>query len=247
MLVSSPRPKRSVTDFLDKVGNVCYKVLQCPDALRRAKTRNSGWSQNMRYINKIFTLWIIYHQKGLDEEIPKQQTILRNLYSISRYKRNTTKMSKVLYHNSNIRYIKLNHAIVVQAWPCYRVKLQPLTDKWGITTYLICIERVNPGLKSITSYRIGLIHVERVKSGLEFIALGLYASSSQYSSSFMYTSDSTHQTSAIMATTFGTSFMTYIQFTRFLNQYTSTFRSDFESIHLNNWDFESVALPALRV
>ena len=36
-----------------------------------------------------------------DEEIPKQQTKLRNLYSISRYKRNTTKMSKVLYHNSN--------------------------------------------------------------------------------------------------------------------------------------------------
>ena len=85
MLVSSLRPKRSVTGFPDMVGNVCYKVLQCPDALRRAK--------------------IIYHQKGLDEEIPKQQTKLRNLYSISRYKRNTTKMSKVLYHNSNTDYI----------------------------------------------------------------------------------------------------------------------------------------------
>ena len=36
---------------------------------------------------------VIYHQKGLDEEIPKQQTILRNIYSILRYKRNTTKMS----------------------------------------------------------------------------------------------------------------------------------------------------------
>ena len=101
MLVSSPRPKHSVTGFPDKVGNVCYKVLQCPDALRHAKTRNSGQSQNTRYINKISTLWIIYHQKGLDEEIPKQQTKLRNIYSISRYKRNTTKMSKVLYHNSN--------------------------------------------------------------------------------------------------------------------------------------------------
>ena len=101
MLVSSPRPKRSVTGFLDMVGNVCYKVLQCPDTLRHAKTRNSGRSQNTRYINKISTLWIIYHQKGLDEEIPKQQTNLRNLYSISRYKWNTTKMSKVLYHNSN--------------------------------------------------------------------------------------------------------------------------------------------------
>ena len=145
------------------------------------------------------------------------------------------------------RYVKLNHAIVVQAWPCYRVKLQPLTDKWGVTTYLIRVERVNPGLKSITSYRIGSIRVKRVKSGLEFIASGLYALSSQYSSSFMYTSDSTHQTSAIMATTFGTSFMTYIQFTRFLNQYTSTFRSDFESIHPSNWNFESVALPALQV
>ena len=101
MLVSSPRPKRSVTGFPDIVGNVCYKVLRCPDALRRAKTRNSGRSQNTRYINKISTLWIIYHQKGLDEEIPKQQTILRNLYSILRYKRNPTKMSKVLYHNFN--------------------------------------------------------------------------------------------------------------------------------------------------
>ena len=85
---------------------VCIQPQECiilklrPDALRHAKTRNSGRSQNTRYINKISTLWIIYHQKGLDEEIPKQQTKLRNLYSILRYKRNT-KMSKVLYHNSN--------------------------------------------------------------------------------------------------------------------------------------------------
>ena len=56
MLVSSPRPKRSVTGFPDMVGNVCYKVLQCPDTLRRAKTQNSGRSQNIRYINKISTL-----------------------------------------------------------------------------------------------------------------------------------------------------------------------------------------------
>ena len=103
MLVSSPRPKHSITGFLDKVGNVCYKVLQCPDALRRAKTQNNGWSQNMRYINKISILWIIYHQKGLDKEILKQQTKLCNFYSILRYKRNTTKMSKVLYYNSNTR------------------------------------------------------------------------------------------------------------------------------------------------
>ena len=101
MLVSSPRPKCSVTGFPDKIGNVCYKVLQCPDTLRCAKTQNSKWSQNTRYINKISTLWNIYHQKGLDEEIPKQQTKLCNLYSISRYKRNTTNMSKVLYYNSN--------------------------------------------------------------------------------------------------------------------------------------------------
>ena len=115
MLVSSPRPKRSVTGFPDMVGNVCYKVLQCPDALRRAKTRTSGRSQNTRYINKISTLWIIYHQKGLNEEIPKQ----RNLYSILRYKRNTTKMSKVLYHNSN----NTERALVLFA--CYRRMVIP--------------------------------------------------------------------------------------------------------------------------
>ena len=101
MLVSTPRPKHSVIGFPDKIGNICYKVLQCPDALRCAKTWNSGRSQKTRYINKISILWIIYHQKGLNEEIQKQQTKLHNLYSISRYKWNTTKMSKVLYHNSN--------------------------------------------------------------------------------------------------------------------------------------------------
>ena len=101
MLVSTPRPKHSVIGFPDKIGNICYKVLQCPDALRCAKTRKSRQSQKTRYINKISTLWIIYHQKGLNEEIQKQQTKLHNLYSISRYKWNTTKMSKVLYHNSN--------------------------------------------------------------------------------------------------------------------------------------------------
>ena len=60
MLVSSPRPKCNVTGFPDMVGNVCYKVLQCPDALRHAKTRNSGWSQNTRYINKIYLHYELY-------------------------------------------------------------------------------------------------------------------------------------------------------------------------------------------
>ena len=114
MLVSSPRPKHSVTGFPDKVGDVCYKVLQCPDALRHAKTWNSGQSQYTRYINKISTLWIIYHQKGLDEEILKQQTKLCNLYSILRYKQNTTKMSKMFYHNSNRTALDENgHCVAV--------------------------------------------------------------------------------------------------------------------------------------
>ena len=41
-----------------------------------AKTQNSGRSQNTRYINKISTLWIIYHQKGLNEEIPKPNYVI---------------------------------------------------------------------------------------------------------------------------------------------------------------------------
>ena len=131
MLVSSPRPKRSVIGFLDIVGNVCYKVLQCPDTLRRATTRNSGRSQNTRYINKISTLWIIYHQKGLDEEILKQH----NLYSISRYKRNTTKMSKVLYHNSNTYLIQAQQFLPSRTlfWTsCARLSLVwRLREKFG--------------------------------------------------------------------------------------------------------------------
>jgi hypothetical protein len=38
MLVCSPRPNHIVTGVPDKVGNLCYKVLQYPDALRHAKT-----------------------------------------------------------------------------------------------------------------------------------------------------------------------------------------------------------------
>ena len=41
----------------------------CPDALRHAKTPKCGHIQNTRYTNKISTLHIIYHQKGLVEEI----------------------------------------------------------------------------------------------------------------------------------------------------------------------------------
>ena len=74
MLVSSPRPKHSVTGFLDKVGNICYKMLQCPYALRYAK--------------------------------------LCNLYFILRYKWNTTKMSKVLYHNSNRFFLFLRFFVI---------------------------------------------------------------------------------------------------------------------------------------
>jgi hypothetical protein len=69
MLVCSPRPNRIVTGVPDKVGNLCYKVLQYPDALRRAKTPKCGRYVNTRYTNKISTLCIIYHQKGLNEEI----------------------------------------------------------------------------------------------------------------------------------------------------------------------------------
>jgi hypothetical protein len=93
MLVSSPRPNHIVTGVPDKVGNLCYKVLLYPDALRRAKTPKCGRYVNTRYTNKITTLCIIYHQKGLNEEILDHQTILRKMYSILRYKRNTTKVS----------------------------------------------------------------------------------------------------------------------------------------------------------
>jgi hypothetical protein len=93
MLVSSPRPNRIVTSVPDKVGNLCYKVLQYPDTLRRAKTPKCGRYVNTRHTNKITTLCIIYHQKGLNEEILDHQTILRKTYSILRYKQNTTKVS----------------------------------------------------------------------------------------------------------------------------------------------------------
>src|SRR5258708_14471157 len=93
MLVSSPRPNCIVTGVPDKVGNLCYKVVQYPDALRRAKTPKCGRYVNTRYTNEITTLCIIYHQKGLNEEILDHQTKLRKMYSILRYKRNTTKVS----------------------------------------------------------------------------------------------------------------------------------------------------------
>ena len=107
MLVSSPRPKHSVPGFPDKVENVCYKVLQCPDTLRCAKTRISGWYQNMRYINKISTLWIIYHQKGLDEE-PNYviSTLSQDISEMLLKCPFVHKMSKVLYYNSNKMYIR---------------------------------------------------------------------------------------------------------------------------------------------
>src|SRR5260370_26361340 len=90
MLVSSPRPNHIVTGVPDKVGNLCYKVLLYPDALRRAKTPNCGRYVNMRYTNAIPTLRIIYHQKGLNEEILDHQTKLRKMYSLCSYKRNPT-------------------------------------------------------------------------------------------------------------------------------------------------------------
>ena len=46
-----------------------------------------------KYENEITTLRIIYHQKGLNEEILDHQTKLRKMYSILRYKRNTIKVS----------------------------------------------------------------------------------------------------------------------------------------------------------
>jgi len=82
MLVYGPMPKRIVTGVPDKVGKLYYKVLLCPDALRRAKTPKCGRNQNTRYTNEITTLRIIYHQKGLVEEILDHQTELRKTYSI---------------------------------------------------------------------------------------------------------------------------------------------------------------------
>ena len=69
-------PKCIVPDVPDKIGNLYYKVLLCPDALRRAKTPKCGRNQNTRYTNEITTLHIIYHQKGLVEEILDHQTKL---------------------------------------------------------------------------------------------------------------------------------------------------------------------------
>jgi len=43
--------------------------------LRRAKTPKCGHNQNTRYTNEITTLCIIYHQKGLIEEILDHQTV----------------------------------------------------------------------------------------------------------------------------------------------------------------------------
>jgi len=82
MLVYGPMPKHIVTGVLDKVGNLYYKVLLCPDALRRAKTPKCERNQNTKYTNEITTLRIIYHQKGLIEEILDHQTKLRKTYSI---------------------------------------------------------------------------------------------------------------------------------------------------------------------
>jgi len=82
MLVYSPMPKRIVPGVPDKVGNLYYKVLLCPDALRHAKTPKCGCNQNTKYTNEITTLRIIYHQKGLVEEILDHQTKLRKTYSI---------------------------------------------------------------------------------------------------------------------------------------------------------------------
>ena len=73
MLVYDLMPKCSVPGVPDKVGNLYYKVLLCPDALRCAKSPKCGHNQNTRYTNKITTLCIIYHQKGLVEEILDHQ------------------------------------------------------------------------------------------------------------------------------------------------------------------------------
>ena len=72
-------PKRIVPGVPDKVENLYYKVLLCPDALRHAKTPKCGRNQNTRYTNEITTLRIIYHQKGLVEEILDHQIKLRTL------------------------------------------------------------------------------------------------------------------------------------------------------------------------
>jgi hypothetical protein len=58
-----------------------------------AKTPKCGCYVNTRYTNERTTLCIIYHQKGLNEEILDHQTILCKMYSILRYKQNTTKVS----------------------------------------------------------------------------------------------------------------------------------------------------------
>ena len=73
-------PKRIVPGVPDKVGNLYYKVLLCPDALRHAKTPKCGCNQNTKYTNEITTLHIIYHQKGLIEEILDHQTKLHKMY-----------------------------------------------------------------------------------------------------------------------------------------------------------------------
>jgi len=65
-----------VTGVPDKIENLYYKVLLCPDVLRHAKTPKCECNQNTRYTNKITTLHIIYHQKGLIEEILDHQTKL---------------------------------------------------------------------------------------------------------------------------------------------------------------------------
>ena len=75
-------PKHIVTGVPNKVGKLYYKVLLCPDALRHAKTPKYGRNQNTRYTNEITTLCIIYHQKGLVEEILDHQTKLHKTYSI---------------------------------------------------------------------------------------------------------------------------------------------------------------------
>jgi len=82
MLVYGPMPKCSVPGVLDKVENLYYKVLLCPDTLRHAKTPKCGHNQNTRYTNEITTLCIIYHQKGFIEEILDHQTKLHKMYFI---------------------------------------------------------------------------------------------------------------------------------------------------------------------
>jgi len=92
MLVCSPRSNHNVPGVPDKIGNLYYKILLCLDALRHAKTLISGCNQNKGYTNEITTLCIIYHQKGLNKKILDHQTKLHKIYSILRYKQNTTKL-----------------------------------------------------------------------------------------------------------------------------------------------------------